>query len=308
MLTEATTVVDQASHTKDAIIDFTAGSLGGIALVYVGQPLDTIKVKMQTFPGQYNTMIKCFKQTLAVDGVYSGLYAGTVPALAANVAENSVLFLGYGFCQKFMQKVTGAESIESLSTISNASAGCLAAFFSSLVLCPTELVKCKLQAMHEVNNQEGITMKRVGPVDLVGKILKTEGIKGMFKGLVATLAREMPGYFVFFGGYEGTRALLTRPGQKKDDIGVGRTMIAGAIGGLIFWTVTYPADVVKSRVQISKKTATKGLVGMLYQIGRNEGVRALYSGLTPTLVRTVPATAVLFLTYEYSKKVLHQIF
>jgi solute carrier family 25 ornithine transporter 2/15 len=41
----------------------------------------------------------------------------------------------------------------------------------------------------------------------------------MFRGLTATIAREMPGYFFFFGGYEGSRALLAAEGQSKDDIG-----------------------------------------------------------------------------------------
>ncbi len=44
-------------------------------------------------------MFSCFKTTFANDGI-RGLYAGTVPALAANIAENSVLFAGYGVCQK----------------------------------------------------------------------------------------------------------------------------------------------------------------------------------------------------------------
>jgi hypothetical protein len=44
-------------------------------------------------------MFSCFKTTFANDGI-RGPYAGTVPALAANIAENSVLFAGYGVCQK----------------------------------------------------------------------------------------------------------------------------------------------------------------------------------------------------------------
>ena len=75
----------------DVPIDFIGGSLGATASVYVGQPLDTLKVKMQTFPKLYPNLPICFKQTLAKEGVVRGLYAGTVPSLAANVAENSIL-------------------------------------------------------------------------------------------------------------------------------------------------------------------------------------------------------------------------
>lgn len=43
-------------------------------------------------------------------------------------------------------------------------------------------------------------------------------------------------------------------------------------------------------------------------IVRNEGIGALYNGLKPTLLRTVPATATLFVTYEYTKKFMHNYF
>lgn len=51
-------------------------------------------------------------------------------------------------------------------------------------------------------------------------ILRDEGIRGMFKGLGPTMLREMPGYFVFFGAYEGTRTLLAPKGGTKNDCGM----------------------------------------------------------------------------------------
>jgi solute carrier family 25 ornithine transporter 2/15 len=81
--------------------------IGGVALVYVGQPLDTIKVKMQTFPSMYKGMVNCFLRTLRTDGIARGLYAGTIPAVIANVAENSVLFAAYGGCQRVIARLSG---------------------------------------------------------------------------------------------------------------------------------------------------------------------------------------------------------
>jgi len=53
--------------------------------VYVGQPLDTVKVKMQTFPRLYKNAWRCFVTTFQQEGFAHGLYAGTVPSLAAQV-------------------------------------------------------------------------------------------------------------------------------------------------------------------------------------------------------------------------------
>ncbi|XP_046816962.1 mitochondrial ornithine transporter 1 [Vespa crabro] len=298
---------DYMNNLKDGLIDFVAGSLGGIALVYVGQPLDTVKVKMQTFPSIYKGMINCFVKTVKTDGIIRGLYAGTMPAVVANVAENSVLFTAYGGCQKVVSKILGKEKVEDLSSLGNACAGFFAAFFSSLTLCPTELIKCKLQAMHEVQSQMDIAnkvMTRIGPWELTRNILREQGIRGLFVGLTSTIVREMPGYFFFFGGYEVTRELLAKPNQKRDDIGWQKTMVAGAVGGTVLWLVIFPADVVKSRIQV-QNLKTPALV-VMKDIIKQEGIGALYNGLKPTLIRTIPATAMLFITYEYTKKLIHR--
>lgn len=127
--------------------------LGATASVYVGQSLDTVKVKMQTFPTLYKNALDCFVQTYKTDGIRRGLYAGTVPALAANISENSVLFMFYGLCQKGMAKVRSKDNVAHLNPVENALSGAGAAFFSSFTLCPTELVKCRLQAMRELATQ-----------------------------------------------------------------------------------------------------------------------------------------------------------
>ncbi|XP_044748225.1 mitochondrial ornithine transporter 1 [Coccinella septempunctata] len=290
------------NHLKDGLIDLTSGSLGGIAVVYVGQPLDTVKVKMQTFPLVNESMMQCMKKTIKTEGVIKGLYAGTVPALVCNVAENSILFLSYGICQKIIQKINN-NSFKQLTTLENACAGSMASFVASLAICPTELIKCKLQALYETKS-EGAS--KIGPMNLVRGILQQEGILGLYRGFIPTIAREMPGYFFFFGGYEGCRQLLTSQGQTKDEIGLWKTMTAGGVGGALFWTSTYPIDVAKSRIQVNNNGDS--LIRLIVKISKVEGLSALYHGLTPTLVRTIPATAALFVTYEYSKKFLYYIF
>jgi solute carrier family 25 (mitochondrial ornithine transporter) member 2/15 len=140
----------------DSAIDFTSGVMGGIANVYVGQPLDTIKVKMQMFPHIYKNAFKCAVETFKKDGIYRGLYAGTVPALTANISENAVLFMSYGLCQRAIMRITKKKDTNELNSFQNALAGSSAAFFASLVLCPTELVKCRLQSAREMSNSTSL--------------------------------------------------------------------------------------------------------------------------------------------------------
>lgn len=298
----------EGSGFKTGLIDFTAGSLGGVALVYVSQPMDTVKVKMQTFPHLYKNMVNCTVTTFKRDGFVRGLYAGTMPAIVANVAENSVLFAAYGACQNLVAVAARKPNIAELTALDNATAGFLAAFFSSFTLCPTELIKCKLQALREVQPstlKPNEKLPQISPYQLTKQILRAEGIAGMFRGLTSTFAREMPGYFFFFGGYEATRDLLAQPGQSKDDIGPLKTMVAGSVGGVALWTAIFPADVIKSRIQVQSLRVSMTQVGI--DIVKKEGFLALYNGLKPTIVRTIPATAVLFVVYEYTKKFMTEL-
>jgi solute carrier family 25 ornithine transporter 2/15 len=288
---------------KDAIIDFIAGSVGAAAGVYVGQPLDTMKVKMQTFPHLYPNLTICAKATLEREGVVRGLYAGTIPALVANISENSILFAAYGAHQKLIANFLGVPRVEDLSVTANGFSGFLAAFWSSLTLCPTELVKCRLQAMREAYINKGKDPPKIGPYNLTKDILKKEGVPGLFRGLTATFTREMPGYFFFFLTYEMCREALRKPNQTKDEIGPLKTVLSGGMAGVTLWTIIFPADVVKSRLQVTGGKTP--MLRMMYQIYRNEGMGALYSGLGATLIRTFISSGVLFLAFEYTKKVIH---
>ena len=58
-----------------------------------------------------------------------------------------------------------------------------------------------------------------GVVQVTMQIIREDGFLGLFRGMTPTLAREVPGYFFFFGGYELCRNLLTPKGKTVDDIG-----------------------------------------------------------------------------------------
>ncbi|CAD6187919.1 unnamed protein product [Caenorhabditis auriculariae] len=276
---------------KDGAIDLIAGTLGGVANVYAGQPLDTVKVKVQTFPHLYNNWVTCLKDTYRLDGV-RGLYAGTLPALAANVAENAVLFTAYGYCQKLVGVAAGRSDVSNMTPLENAFSGSLAAVFAAAVLCPTELVKCRLQAAREMK-------QKCTPASVCRDMYREKGLRGFFVGMTPTLAREVPGYFCFFGAYETCRYLLASEDQSKEEIGLFKTALSGSVGGMALWTSIFPADVVKSRMQVSGG----GSFGrIIVEIVRNEGLRGLYKGLLPTNIRTCFASGCLFVAYEESRK------
>lgn len=286
-----------------AAIDLTAGSLGGTVCVLTGQPLDTVKVKMQTFPGLYKGVTDCCLKTYSQVG-FRGFYKGTGPALMAYVAENSVLFMCYGFCQQFVRKVVGLDKQARLSDLQNAAAGSLASAFASLTLCPTELVKCRLQTMYEMEVSGKIVKSHNTVWSVVRGILRKDGPLGFYRGLSSTLVQEVPGYFFFFGGYEVSRSFFAS-GRSKDELGPVPLMISGGIAGICLWLVIYPVDCIKSRIQVLSMSGKQArFIRTLLSVVESEGIAALYSGLTASMIRAFPANGSLVLAYEYSRKMM----
>ncbi|XP_047579233.1 mitochondrial ornithine transporter 1 isoform X2 [Lutra lutra] len=258
---------------------------------------------MQTFPDLYRGLTDCCLKTYSQVG-FRGFYKGTSPALIANIAENSVLFMCYGFCQQVVRKVVGLEKQARLSDLQNAAAGSFASAFAALVLCPTELVKCRLQTMYEMESSGKIARSHNTVWSVVKSVLRKDGPLGFYHGLSSTLLREVPGYFFFFGGYELSRSFFAS-GRPKDELGPVPLMLSGGVGGICLWLAVYPVDCVKSRIQVLSMSGKQaGFIGTFISIVKNEGITALYSGLKPTMIRAFPANGALFLAYEYSRKLM----
>ncbi|XP_029797973.1 mitochondrial ornithine transporter 1-like [Suricata suricatta] len=286
-----------------AAIDLIAGATGGTACVLTGQPFDTVKVKMQTFPGLYKSLTDCCLKTYSQVG-FRGFYRGTGPALIAYVSENSVLFMCFGFCQQLVRKVVGLDKQENLSELQTATAGSFASAFAALTLCPTELVKCRLQTMYEMEMSGKITKSQNTVWSVVKSILRKDGFLGFYHGLSSTLLQEVPGYFFFFGGYELSRSFFAS-GRSKEELGPVPLMLSGGVAGICLWLVIYPVDCIKSRIQVLSMSGKQaGFIGTLVSIVKNEGIAALYSGMKATMIRAFPANGSLFLAYEYSRRMM----
>jgi solute carrier family 25 protein 38 len=85
------------------------------------------------------------------------------------------------------------------------------------------------------------------------------------------------------------------------------TLRNGAVSALVACTALQPLDVLKTRLQQPQQQQQSvgkrlSLLSQCTFIIRNEGVLALWKGLTPTLLRNVPGSAVYFLLLQQSKK------
>ena len=144
----------------------------------------------------------------------------------------------------------------------------------------------------------------------------------MFRGHSSTLLRDIPGTFVWFGVYEAACMGMTPTGGSRDSLGPVAHMLAGATAGVTAWTVVFPADVVKSRVQTDPVFAGQNVfkvrecliicaamlmedrLQVLPKVLKAEGVRGLYAGWTVTVMRAAPSNAAVFVVFESLMKMM----
>ncbi|XP_027361000.1 mitochondrial carnitine/acylcarnitine carrier-like protein [Abrus precatorius] len=294
----------------DVAKDLTAGTVGGAAQLIVGHPFDTIKVKLQSqptpLPGQlpkYSGAIDAVKQTVAAEGP-RGLYKGMGAPLATVAAFNAVLFTVRGQMEALLRPHPGAPLTVNQQIVCGAGAGVAVSFLA----CPTELIKCRLQAQSVLagSGTASVAVKYGGPMDVARHVLRSEGgMKGLFKGLVPTMAREIPGNAAMFGVYEAVKQLLAG-GPDTSGLGRGSLITAGGLAGASFWFMVYPTDVVKSVIQVDdyKNPKFSGSIDAFRRILASEGFKGLYKGFGPAMARSVPANAACFLAYEMTRSAL----
>ncbi|MQL99248.1 hypothetical protein Taro_031967 [Colocasia esculenta] len=294
----------------DVARDLTAGTVGGAAQLIVGHPFDTIKVKLQSqpapLPGQspkYSGAMDAVKQTISAEGP-RGLYKGMGAPLATVAAFNAVLFTARGQMESLLRSEPGVPLSVNQQIICGAGAGIAVSFLA----CPTELIKCRLQAQSALagSGSSSSAVKYSGPMDVAKHVIRSEGgMRGLFKGLVPTLGREVPGNAIMFGVYEAVKQFIAG-GTDTSGLGRGSLIVAGGLAGASFWISVYPTDVVKSVIQVDDYRNPKfsGSVDAFRKILASEGVKGLYKGFGPAMARSVPANAACFLAYEMTKSSL----
>jgi hypothetical protein len=297
---------------SEVVRDFIAGSVGGFAGKLFDYPLDTVKVLLQTqgesLPAasvaqmskkkMYRGAWDCLQKTVEAKGVLS-LYKGISSPLLGCMAENAVLFWAYN---KFKKVISGSTDESNVPIIKLSIAGAGAGAVVSFVLTPVELVKCRLQVQNASNGNFRVF---TGPIDVIVQTVKSEGIvRGLFRGHLSTMYREIPGNFCYFGTYELVCTAMIPEGGSKSDLSMPTHLLGGVLSGISYWTAFFPADTVKSLMQTRPDYGDRTFTDVFKAIYRSEGVAGLYRGWGITVARGAPANALIFAGYEYTSKML----
>jgi len=160
----------------------------------------------------------------------------------------------------------------------------------------------------QVQGQGGAAHKYKGVFDVVRVLYREEGIRSIFRGTSATLARDGPGSAAYFAAYEVAKKALTPAGASSSELNLGAIIMAGGTAGVAMWAIAIPPDVIKSRLQSAPTGTYRGFIDCVRKTVAADGVSALWKGFGPAMARAFPANAATFVGVEASRKLLDRLF
>ncbi|KAI5078348.1 hypothetical protein GOP47_0006019 [Adiantum capillus-veneris] len=183
-------------------------------------------------------------------------------------------------------------------------AGGFAGALSRTATAPLDRLKVLLQV------QTDSTRGKARLVLCIKQIYKEGGILGFFRGNGLNVLKVAPESAIKFYAYEMIKDFMVEADglRSKEEIGTMGRLLAGGTAGAIAQTAIYPMDLVKTRLQTYACIDGKAppLMKLSKDIWQQEGPRAFYRGLLPSLLGMIPYAGIDLAAYETLKNMSRQ--
>ncbi|KAK1160695.1 solute carrier family 25 member 47-like isoform X1 [Acipenser oxyrinchus oxyrinchus] len=287
--------------------DFAAGSIGGALGVFVGYPLDTVKVRLQT-QRHYKGLWHCVHSIYKTERL-SGFFKGVSMPVSTVSVSSSVAFGTYRNCLQCIQQCRYGSGDARPAHLDFFLSGLAAGSAQVVVMSPADVVKVRLQTQtqpeHAVQGSTAnMKVKYQGPLHCMATIVREEGIFGLYRGAHAMMLKDGPSFATYFLTYNIFCEWLTPAGQKQPEW--SGVLLAGGCAGTCAWGLATPMDVIKARLQADGlgKRRYSGVVNCITESARQEGARVFFKGLGLNCARAFPVNMVVFATYEMVLKLI----
>ncbi|XP_063287951.1 dicarboxylate carrier SLC25A8 [Pelobates fuscus] len=199
-------------------------------------------------------------------------------------------------------KPTDVPPTAAVKFIGAGTAACIADLFTF----PLDTAKVRLQIQGETKISSNLKSAQYkGVFGTISTMVKTEGPKSLYNGLVAGLQRQMSFASVRIGLYDSVKQFYTK---GSEHVGIGSRLLAGCTTGAMAVAVAQPTDVVKVRFQAQANASTskryKGTMNAYKTIAKEEGMRGLWKGTGPNITRNAIVNCTELVTYDLIKDAL----
>uniref|UniRef100_A0A6U4GJ12 Mitochondrial carrier protein n=1 Tax=Phaeomonas parva TaxID=124430 RepID=A0A6U4GJ12_9STRA len=285
------------------------GGAAGLVESFCCHPLDTIKTRMQL---RVLTAGRARKGPLLTgvgivqrEGFFS-LYKGLTAVVTGIVPKMAVRFSSYEQ-YRIMLDAEGDGAPRARVFLAGLGSGVTEAI---LVVTPAEVCKIRMQSQYHSLKDPALRFEEVkyrNVFQTAYTIVREEGLGALYKGVGPTIARQGCNQAVNFTAYQSMKDWVSANFRDGGELASWQHLLLGGLSGGMGPLANNPLDVVKTRMQkqVILPGETPKYAGMISGIGviaREEGVGALWRGITPRLMRIMPGQAITFMTYEFMQK------
>jgi len=269
---------------NEAIGGLSAGILG----TFIGFPLDTIKTRMQTDKQsaqssnpRSSSILTTGRKIISTEG-WRGFYRGVGAPLISLSLLNTINFASYAKLRKLVNAEYGWDW-------RNAAAGVMVGPFASTISTIEHVVKTQMQLDNVMDK------KYRSSGHCISLLVKSHGPTILYTGHITNTVRESLFLGSYFFAYEGLKVLFLNSNFQG---GVAIPM-AGGIAGASAWFISFPLDCIKAGVQGQAFDSKKKMNGIeVTKQLLKKGVRGLYRGVTPSIIRAFLVSGTRFSAYE----------
>ncbi|PPJ53857.1 hypothetical protein CBER1_03273 [Cercospora berteroae] len=292
--------------SQAVVASFIAGGVAGAVSRTVVSPLERLKILLQvqsTGRTEYKMSIpKALGKIWREEG-FKGMMAGNGTNCIRIVPYSAVQFGSYNLYKPYFEETPGAP----LPPERRLLCGAVAGITSVTCTYPLDIVRTRLSiqtASFESLSKEAAAKaqkRQPGMFATMGIMYRTEGgFWALYRGIVPTVAGVAPYVGLNFMVYESVRQYFTPVGEQNPSP-LGK-LSAGAISGAVAQTITYPFDVLRRRFQVNSMSGMgfqyTGIIDAITKIVKQEGVKGMYKGIVPNLLKVAPSMASSWLSFE----------
>ncbi|GLJ44257.1 hypothetical protein SUGI_0925050 [Cryptomeria japonica] len=297
---------DRLDKTK-----FYAIGAGLFTSVTVGlYPISVVKTRLQVTirQGSNPSAISIFRNILKADGV-SGLYRG-FGTVVTGAVPGRIIFLTTLETTKIgaltiTEKLNLPEPTQ--AAIANGVAGMISSLAAQSVFVPLDVVSQRLM----VQGTAG-AIKYRGGFDAARKIIKTDGIRGLYRGFGMSVLTYSPTSAVWWASYGSSQRVIWRSlgYSSKDNMQMpsqGQIILVQALGGFfagaVASCVTTPLDTIKTRLQVLDTESKPSVKRTIKRLMDEDGWKGFYRGIGPRFFSMSAWGTSMILAYEYLKRI-----
>lgn len=233
---------------------------------------------------------------------FKSFWKGNLTSILHRFPYSAINFSVYEMSKPIVVKrITAKKETPTVRLICGAISGAAAC-----VACyPLDLIRTRLTVMQKPGIQSNSIFKTLF------NIIKFEGIGGLYRGLTVSLVVSVPNLAIGFSAYgTGKEYLLKQDNNMYANNGhltpIG-ALLCGSFSGITSSLIVFPADVVRRRMQVrgivknkldnsivKKPTALEESI----KIFKHEGIKGMYRGILPEILKVTPMVGITFCTYE----------